>query len=256
MKGIGALIEAIRRNWDKLCCIVSNTSQANVLLANVATEFTLGQILTHLQDAKEDAEILLVRDEGNADLIVQQIRIYDTITDVWTTTYALLDGSNYVPVGPLVYLDSSSTLNQVIGQDAIVHPTPNQSGFRILGTDGTTDYQLKVDASGNLQIDVISSALPTGAATEVTLQAVETNTTGVARTPGIIRPTGAGNVNTVAANFFSVSVANVGLANGTVLGATIKPGEVLNFSGDALNNFFTSFAYDATSTEFIIIFVS
>jgi hypothetical protein len=193
----------------------------------------LQEILLLLQDAKEDAEILLVRDEGNADLIVQQIRIYDTITDVWTTTYALLDGSNYVPVGPLVYLDSSSTLNQVIGQDAIVHPTPNQSGFRILGTDGTTDYQLKVDASGNLQI----------------------NTTGVARTPGIIRPTGAGNVNTVAANFFSVSVANVGLANGTVLGATIKPGEVLNFSGDALNNFFTSFDYDATTTEFLITYI-
>jgi|688.fasta_scaffold475804_2 hypothetical protein len=81
-------------------------------------------------------------------------------------------------------------------------------------------------------------------------------TTGVARTPGIIRPTGAGNVNTVAAIFYSVSVANVGAADGTVLGATIKPGEVLNFSADALNNYFTSFAYNATSTEFIIIFVS
>ena len=83
------------------------------------------------------------------------------------------------------------------------------------------------------------------------------NTTGVARTPGIIRPTIAGNVNTVAANFFSVSVANVGTADGSVLGGTnnIKPGEVLNFSGDALNNFFTSFDYDATNTEFVIIFV-
>lgn len=101
-------------------------------------------------------------------------------------------------------------------------------------------------------------------ATEATLQSVDgnastvvTNTTGVARTPGIIRPTNtSGNVNTVAATFYSVSVANVGTADGTVLGATIKPGEVLNFSADALNNFFTSFAYDATGTEFIIIFVS
>ena len=81
---------------------------------------------------------------------------------------------------------------------------------------------------------------------------------GIARTPGIIRPTAAGNVNTVAATFFSVSVANVGTADGSVLGGTnnIKPGEVLNFSGDALNNYFTSFAYNATGTEFIIIFVS
>ena len=93
-------------------------------------------------------------------------------------------------------------------------------------------------------------------ATEATLQSVETNTTGAARTPGIIRPTNtSGNVNTVAATFYSVSVANVGTADGTVLGATIKPGEVLNFSADGLNNFFTSFAYDATGTELVIIFV-
>ena len=93
-------------------------------------------------------------------------------------------------------------------------------------------------------------------ATEATLQVVEANTTGVARIPGIIRPSNtSGNVNTAAATFYSVSVANVGLADGTVLGATIKPGEILNFSADALNNFFTSFAYDATGTEFIITYI-
>lgn len=79
---------------------------------------------------------------------------------------------------------------------------------------------------------------------------------GASRTPGIIRPTGTGNVNSVASRFFSVSVANVGTANGTILGATIKPGEVLNFSGDAVNNFFESFAYNATGTEFVIIYVA
>jgi len=80
---------------------------------------------------------------------------------------------------------------------------------------------------------------------------------GIARTTGLLRPTGAGNVNTVAATFFSVSVANVGAADGDILGGTnnIKPGEVLNFSADAINNYFTTFAYDATGTEFIIIFV-
>ena len=82
--------------------------------------------------------------------------------------------------------------------------------------------------------------------------------TGLARTPGVIRPTGSGNVSSAAATFFSVSVANVGAANGTVLASltTIKPGEVLNFSADAINNFFNSFAYDATGTEFIIIYVA
>ena len=155
----------------------------------------------------------------------------------------------------MVYLDSSSTFNQVIGQDDIAHAISNQYGFRVLGTDGTNDQQLHTDASGDLQIDVLSSALPAGAATQATLAVVETNTTGVARTPGIIRPTTAGNVNTAVLTFYSVSVANVGLADGLVLSATIKPGEVLNFSGDALNNFFTSFDYDATSTEFLITFI-
>jgi hypothetical protein len=82
--------------------------------------------------------------------------------------------------------------------------------------------------------------------------------TGLLRTTGMIRPTGSGNVNTASATFYSVSVANVGAANGTVLASltTIKPGEVLNFSADAINNFFDSFAYNATGTEFIIIYVA
>ena len=85
--------------------------------------------------------------------------------------------------------------------------------------------------------------------------------TGLLRTTGILRPVGgpASNVNVAApSGFYSVSVANVGAANGSVLGGTsnIKPGEVLNFSADAINNFFNSFAYDATGTEFIIIYVS
>lgn len=83
---------------------------------------------------------------------------------------------------------------------------------------------------------------------------------GLLRTTGIIRPIGPGNVNTEpgATSFYSVSVANVGSADGDVLGGTdnIKPGEVLNFSADAINNYFNSFAYDATGTEFIIIYVA
>ena len=80
---------------------------------------------------------------------------------------------------------------------------------------------------------------------------------GIARTPGMLRPTTSGNVNAASTSLFSVSVANVGAANGTVLDSvTIKPGEVLNFSADAINNYFTSFAYNATGTEFIIIYVA
>jgi hypothetical protein len=79
---------------------------------------------------------------------------------------------------------------------------------------------------------------------------------GIARTPNAIRPINTSG--TVTGTFYSISVANVGAANGTVLASltVIKPGEILNFSGDAINNFFTSFPYDASTTEFLITYIS
>lgn len=89
------------------------------------------------------------------------------------------------------------------------------------------------------------------------LAQIVTNTTGAARTPNAIRTSASGNVNTVAATFYSVSVANVGIADGTILGGTVlKSGEIINFDSGSLNNTFNSFAYDATGTEFIITFIS
>lgn len=130
----------------------------------------------------------------------------------------------------------------------------------VYGWDGAVNRKIKTDANGELQVDILS--LPNEGqqtmANSISV-ALASDQLGIARTTGIIRPTGAGNVNTVPASgrFFSVSVANVGAANGSLLGVanSIKPGEVLNFSADAVNNYFTSFAYDATGTEFIIIFV-
>ena len=111
--------------------------------------------------------------------------------------------------------------------------------------DPSTYTGIKTDASGVLAIQDNGGSITVDGGT------------GLLRTTGIIRPTGSGNVNTASATFYSVSVANVGSANGTVLsGVTIKPGEVLNFSADAINNYFNSFAYNATGTEFIIIYVS
>ncbi len=118
--------------------------------------------------------------------------------------------------------------------------------------------QLKAIGLDTAAIEVILNSIAVdiaGLATEATLQVVETNTTGVARTPGMIRTSAVGNVNTVAAQFFSVSVANVGLADGTILGSIIRPGEVLSFSADALNNYFTTFAYDGTGTELIVTYI-
>lgn len=81
------------------------------------------------------------------------------------------------------------------------------------------------------------------------------NQAGIARTPNFFRTSAAG---TIAPVTYSVSVSNVGVANGTFLGSTIKPGETLNFSGDGVNNYYaeSSFTYDGTGTELVIIYNS
>jgi hypothetical protein len=209
------------------------------------------------------------------------------------------------------------TFTNIAGDDALnvnieggvtleVNLDPDNDSVGIYGytnpANPATFTGIKVDANGELQVDVLTmpatfaedtahvsgntgsfvlgvrndaNAIMTSANGDYSPVAVNANGavaindggnsitvdggTGLARTPGMLRPSNtSGNVSSVAATFYSVSVANVGAGNGTVLASltTIKPGEVLNFSADAINNYFTSFAYDATGTEFIIIYVA
>jgi len=129
------------------------------------------------------------------------------------------------------------------------------------GGKGTNyPYQSKVlkglqQSINELEVINTNTSPVGGLATEATLNNLNSTIQPQTRTAGIIRPTGAGNLNTVAAQFYSVSVANTGLTDGTVLGVAIRPGEILNFAADSLNNYFTSFAYDATGTDFVITFI-
>jgi hypothetical protein len=108
--------------------------------------------------------------------------------------------------------------------------------------------------------DAISAWMDTsiggGLATESTLLSVENNTKGVLRTPNMLRTTSSGNLSSLSLQIYSASVANVGTADGTVLGAVLKAGEIVNFDASSISHYFDDFAYDATGTEFIIIFVS
>ena len=54
---------------------------------------------------------------------------------------------------------------------------------------------------------------------------------------------------------YSFSVANVGSANGTLMGETLAPGEVVNYDAGVLNNQFDNVLYDATDTTFLITYV-
>jgi hypothetical protein len=73
-----------------------------------------------------------------------------------------------------------------------------------------------------------------------------------AKSIAILRPTTAG---TTSATLNSLSIANVGTANGTVQGVTLKPGETVSFDAGVLNNTLPVFNYNATGTEFLIIAV-
>ena len=80
------------------------------------------------------------------------------------------------------------------------------------GMDGATPRAVTVDADGNQQVDVLSSALPAGAATEAaqttgngSLATIATNTTGVAT--GAKQDTGNASLATIATNTTGAATA-------------------------------------------------
>lgn len=73
---------------------------------------TLISVLNAIVASDQDIEILLVRDTGAADIVVQQISNYETGVPV--VSYKDVGGAPYVPVGPLEYLDPSAVMNLVL----------------------------------------------------------------------------------------------------------------------------------------------
>lgn len=82
-------------------------------------------------------------------------------------------------------------------------------------------------------------------------EAIDTKLESATRTHNIRRTSVAGTI----VRPYSFSIANVGTANGTVEGATLAPGETINFDSGVLNNSFGNVNYDPTTTEFLITYV-
>jgi hypothetical protein len=225
--------------------------------AGLATEATLLQVLSAV-DNMRDYEVRLVTDSASPNPVTWlEVRYWDAQSGALGAPQYYLPGSTTPgsPVLPISYINDQSLLTQILAElqgtlDVNVTNTVNVAGTVSLSP--ATLFDLNT-------VTVVNSTLTNA----VNIQDGGNSITvdggaGFLRNTGILRPTGSGNVNTAAATFYSVSVANVGSANGSVLGGTgnIKPGEVLNFSADAINNYFGSFDYNATGTEFIIIYVS
>ena len=73
-----------------------------------------------------------------------------------------------------------------------------------------------------------------------------------ARTPHVYSDTGPGALPSI--YNYGFSIANVGTANGTVDGATLKPGYTVSFSPTSVN-YLGGILYDATGTEFLITYI-
>ena len=122
--------------------------------------------------------------------------------------------------------------------------------------------------SGNeMQVDIVTTVLATGAATEAKQNdiiadtaVIETNTTnintnlvgGVSRVTTVFRTSA--TTPLIAVGAVSVSIANVGNADGTVTGAAtiLKKGEVISISPEHINDDLAAIVYNATGTEFLI----
>jgi hypothetical protein len=198
----------------------------------LATEATLLDVLSAV-DSMRDYEVRLVVDA--ADVTWLEVRYWDAQDGTLGTPVYYLPGSTTPgsPVLPISYINPNTYLAQLV---------TNTTGLATEVTLGLLEAKDFATETTLLSVDSNAAQLVT-------------NTTSATRTPNLIRATGSG---TIAPLVYDFSVSNVGSANGTILGGTIKPGETLNFTAGALNNSYTAgtISYNGTGTELVIIFNS
>jgi hypothetical protein len=119
---------------------------------------------------------------------------------------------------------------------------------------GRNNTKAAVTGQNELLVKINSISATSGLATEATLQQVDSNTRPQQRKAYVERVS---TPWTSTENVFSFSVANVGTGNGTVQTATIKPGEIVNFDANSLNNYFKigNVVADGTGTELLITWI-
>jgi len=133
-----------------------------------------------------------------------------------------------------------------------------------------SELSLKTDATDTQPVSATSLPLPTGAATALrqvdiinalldVITAIGTRTSpsdaqeiswpSVEYTPGLTRTSAVG---VISSGKHSVSIANLGAGNGTVLGTVIKPGEVIAFEPSNVNATLGAISYSGLGTELLI----
>jgi hypothetical protein len=132
---------------------------------------------------------------------------------------------------------SVQLIDDCVGIDNTAAPTKS---FVVAGvTSGGIQQTIEVNTSGHVNI-----ADGAGSIT------VDSNA--AVRTPTILRTSAS---SSVAAGAYSVSFASVGTVDSTVGGATLKPGETINFDAGAINNTLGAITYNSSTAgaELLII---
>jgi hypothetical protein len=253
------------------------------LQANAATETTLASVLTELQGINTDTDTL-----ASLSTEATQLLVLATLNNVFLTLGTLATEATLLGIAAdIATIDANLALLNAkfntFGREPEATSTPvaiDLEAYNALLAIQTAVQNIDSDlAAGGLALDTTVQATNTllttidavldaikldtanldvalsTRASEATLQSVDGKLTAVIRTPNLLRATGSG---TIAVDVYDFSVANVGLANGIILGATIKPGETLNFGAGALNNYYaaSTISYDGTGTELVIIYNS
>jgi hypothetical protein len=238
----------------------------------LATEATALNILNAIVASGQDVEVLLVRDTGDSDKVLQQVTDYINNT----TVYKDVNGNIVVPVGPLEYLDPSAVLNLILSQNTAINNKIITDDDDNAITDGQTLplsiselyghwdgawQRITTDGSNRLVVAADSLPLPTGAATEttalqidssivlgnLTLNSLNTKFASVTRTPALLVVSGVANT-TVAAGARSVTFFNQGPTAATVAGGVLDAGESMTFSAGGEDDVLAAIPYITIAT--------
>jgi hypothetical protein len=161
---------------DVLSSALPTGAATEATLATLATEATIATLATEATVATlaTEATVSTLATEATVSTLateatVSQLALESTQTD-GTQKTQIVDGSGNVISSTLNALDVNLKSPVVVD----VSLSEANDSVAVFGNDGTTNRALKTDAAGELQIDVLSSALPTGAATAVKQPALGT----------------------------------------------------------------------------------
>jgi hypothetical protein len=249
-------------------CICDQLKLANDILQDIddntdQVEPLLVQILAAIQNGS-DFEAFLVED--NAGVTWLEVRIWNPATGSFDPPVYFAVGSNTpgTPALPISYINPNSYLAQIVSYTSnlisIEAGTPDALGQTTMSasmpvTIASDQTALAVSQSGSWDITDITGtvSLPTGAATEVTLSAINTQLAPILRTPKIA--TVVNTTGSTPAGAFSFSIANVGSASGLVDTEVLPAGVTINYDAGALNNTLDTMSFDATGTTFVVTWI-